>query len=85
VSIKVGSRRAEVKWQRRRGAGLDAGEHVGSIVTVIGIAVLWGLAGVALVALGRYDDMPYWFQLGSGGSLFLLFALWSWGRRESSR
>jgi hypothetical protein len=72
-------------WRTSAGAGIGLGQTtVGAIVSIVGIAVLWGLAGIALVALGRYDDMPHWFQVGSGGSLFLLYGLWSWGRGQRS-
>jgi hypothetical protein len=57
---------------------------VSAIVSIVGIVFFWGLAGLILVALGRYDDMPFWFQVGSGGSLFLLYGLWSWGRGHRS-
>lgn len=48
----------------------------------LGIAVLWGLAGVLLVALGRYDSMPFWFQFGSGASIFAVFGFLSFRGRD---
>lgn len=55
-----------------------------AVAGIVGIAFFWGLAGIIMVALGRYDAMPSWFQLGSGASLFLLYAIWSWGRSARS-
>lgn len=45
-------------------------------------ALLWGLAGILLVALGRYEDMPYWFKTGSGASIVLVFIIVSYLRSE---
>jgi hypothetical protein len=34
-------------------------------------ALLWGVAGLIAVAIGAYDTMPGWFQLGSGLSILI--------------
>jgi drug/metabolite transporter (DMT)-like permease len=45
-------------------------------------AILWGLGGVVLVAIGKYDDMPPWFQIGSGASIFVAFMMIVHARRN---
>lgn len=46
-------------------------------------ALLWGLAGIIAVAIGAYDTMPGWFQLGSGMSILIVIGMVA-GRRSGA-
>ena len=46
-------------------------------------ALLWGIAGIIAVAVGAYDTMPGWFQLGSGLSVIVVIGMVA-GRRSGA-
>ena len=52
------------------------------MATIVGIAFFWALSSFIMIGLGKYDDAPTWYTVGSGGSIILLFAIWNSGRRQ---
>lgn len=45
-------------------------------------ALLWGIAGLIAVAIGVYDSMPGWFQVGSGFSIVIAIGMVAQRRNE---
>ena len=34
-----------------------------------------------MIGLGKYDDAPTWYRVGSGCSIVFLVRFWNWARR----
>lgn len=50
---------------------------------IVVTALLWSLAGTIAVAIGSYDTMPGWFQLGSGLGIVVVIGMVA-GRRSGA-